>query len=228
MSRALHAANPALSASLKAELLEYHLAQTSSASSKPSIDPSNISHELRAWLDRRRAVLRTIDVAPMHSRAAVYTVHGFRRGLYAGNVDFYPGDGGRWIEERLAAATAASHPAVSPSETAPTADEGEGEAKEGAAASTAPALQESDVDANDDAADRSAFLSHAILDLPNSHHHLEAAARALRTNGTLVVFNPSIGQVQACVERVRALKLPLLLDRVLEHHRQPVQARKVD
>jgi hypothetical protein len=60
------------------------------------------------------------------------------------------------------------------------------------------------------------FLSHAILDLPNVHTHLEPTSRALLPNGNLLVFTPSISQIEACVARVRTGRLPLSLERVLE------------
>ena len=62
----------------------------------------------------------------------------------------------------------------------------------------------------------SLFLSHAILDLPNSHTHLEDVARVLRVDGTLVVFNPSITQISQCATEIREKKIPLELERVVE------------
>ncbi|KAI9817869.1 MAG: hypothetical protein M1827_000988 [Pycnora praestabilis] len=60
------------------------------------------------------------------------------------------------------------------------------------------------------------FLSHIILDLPNTHSHLASAASALQTDGILTVFNPSITQITACVDLIRRQKLPLLLEQVVE------------
>lgn len=60
------------------------------------------------------------------------------------------------------------------------------------------------------------FLNHVILDLPNADSHLENVASALRVNGLLAVFNPSITQIAQCVEKIREEKLPYLLDRVVE------------
>ncbi|KAI9823913.1 MAG: hypothetical protein M1832_002231 [Thelocarpon impressellum] len=60
------------------------------------------------------------------------------------------------------------------------------------------------------------FLAHAILDLPSSHTHLRTVARALHTDGALLAFNPSVSQIGECVRRIRAEKLPLALERVLE------------
>ena len=61
-----------------------------------------------------------------------------------------------------------------------------------------------------------AFLSHVFLDLPASYRHIEKASSALRADGMLMVFNPSITQITACVEVIRTLRLPLVLDRALE------------
>jgi tRNA A58 N-methylase Trm61 len=60
------------------------------------------------------------------------------------------------------------------------------------------------------------LLSHAILDLPNSNTHLADIAQALRVDGTLVVFNPSITQITQCATEIREKKLPLELERVVE------------
>ncbi|KAL9587110.1 MAG: hypothetical protein Q9212_000477 [Teloschistes hypoglaucus] len=60
------------------------------------------------------------------------------------------------------------------------------------------------------------ILSHAILDLPSSHIHVEKMASALRVDGKLLVFNPSITQINSVVELVKARRLPLHLERVIE------------
>ena len=60
------------------------------------------------------------------------------------------------------------------------------------------------------------FLSHAILDLPKSYQHLRKIASALNTGGTLLVFNPSITQINSCVTTIRKERLLLVLDKVLE------------
>lgn len=60
------------------------------------------------------------------------------------------------------------------------------------------------------------FLSHAILDLPNANSELAAVAKALRVDGTLVVFNPSITQITQCAIKVKEDSIPLELERVVE------------
>ncbi|KAL4896740.1 S-adenosyl-L-methionine-dependent methyltransferase [Aspergillus ambiguus] len=56
-----------------------------------------------AWRAQRRAVIHTVDVSPKFSAHAEKIVRGFRRGLYAGNVDFYVGHVENWIVQQTAA-----------------------------------------------------------------------------------------------------------------------------
>ena len=60
------------------------------------------------------------------------------------------------------------------------------------------------------------FLSHAFLDLPSADQNLEVVSRALRTDGCLVVFTPSITQVIDCQRQVRERGSALELERVVE------------
>lgn len=60
------------------------------------------------------------------------------------------------------------------------------------------------------------FLSHIILDLPSSYSHVGKAAASLRANGNLLVFNPSVTQINACVQLIKEKRLLLRLDRILE------------
>ena len=60
------------------------------------------------------------------------------------------------------------------------------------------------------------FLSHAILDMPESYHHIKEVVSALRQNGNLILFNPSITQIMAAVRTIREKRLPVYLQRVLE------------
>ncbi|KAB8236227.1 tRNA (adenine-N(1)-)-methyltransferase [Aspergillus alliaceus] len=53
-----------------------------------------------AWRSQRKAVIHTVDVSPKFSAHAEKIVRGFRRGLYAGNVDFYVGHVENWIAEQ--------------------------------------------------------------------------------------------------------------------------------
>ncbi|CRG92319.1 hypothetical protein PISL3812_09376 [Talaromyces islandicus] len=52
------------------------------------------------WRAQRRAVIHTVDVSAKFSTHAEKTVRGFRRGLYAGNVDFHVGPVEDWIADQ--------------------------------------------------------------------------------------------------------------------------------
>ena len=60
------------------------------------------------------------------------------------------------------------------------------------------------------------FLDHAILDLPNTHFYLEILGKALKSNGSLVTWCPSITQINKCVALVKEQNMPLVLVRVIE------------
>ncbi|KAG0646797.1 tRNA(m1A58)-methyltransferase [Hyphodiscus hymeniophilus] len=59
-------------------------------------------------------------------------------------------------------------------------------------------------------------LDHAILDLPNTDHYLEIVGKALKSNGALITWCPSITQIIKCINLVKESHLPLLLVRVIE------------
>ncbi len=60
------------------------------------------------------------------------------------------------------------------------------------------------------------FLEHVILDLPSPQEHLEIVGQALKPNGSLIVFCPSITQIADCVTVIGKKKLPFHLESVLE------------
>lgn len=60
------------------------------------------------------------------------------------------------------------------------------------------------------------IFHHILLDLPGVHEYIVRAAQALRADGTLIVFCPSITQIAQCVEVIRKLKLGLSYDQVVE------------
>ncbi|MCJ1307835.1 hypothetical protein MMC25_001483 [Agyrium rufum] len=70
-------------------------------------------------------------------------------------------------------------------------------------------------DSTTDADDRS-FLSHALFDFPGSHESLALVSEALETNGTLVLFCPSISQIMKAIEIIKEYKLPLVMESVIE------------
>lgn len=60
------------------------------------------------------------------------------------------------------------------------------------------------------------FLSHAFLDLPSADTHLQAVAESLKTDASLIVFNPSITQINECAIKTKSDKIELELERVVE------------
>jgi tRNA A58 N-methylase Trm61 len=60
------------------------------------------------------------------------------------------------------------------------------------------------------------FLDHAILDLPSTHLNMDIVSKALKPNGTLITFCPSITQVAVSLDLAKDEKLPLFLDSVIE------------
>jgi tRNA A58 N-methylase Trm61 len=60
------------------------------------------------------------------------------------------------------------------------------------------------------------FLSHVILDLPSAPEHFSKVTDALRVNGTLIVFAPSITQITECATHVKQSRLELDLQTVIE------------
>jgi tRNA (adenine57-N1/adenine58-N1)-methyltransferase len=60
------------------------------------------------------------------------------------------------------------------------------------------------------------FLDHTILDLPRAHEYFDIVAQALKPNGSLVVFAPSVTQIGTCIQLVRENRLPFVLETVLE------------
>lgn len=139
--------------------------------------PDNELGELamQNWKSNRGAVIHTVEISAEHSQHAEKIFRGFRRGMYAGDADFYVGDVSEWIDRQSA-------------------------------------LRGPD---GPEQADKT-FLSHVILDLPDSYRHVAKAASTLRADGVMLVFNPSITQIIACVKLIRDEKLSLVLDRVIE------------
>ncbi|KAF2172925.1 hypothetical protein M409DRAFT_16878 [Zasmidium cellare ATCC 36951] len=126
------------------------------------------SEDVDEWKAHRRAIIHTTDISSQFAAHAQTVVEGFRRGIYARNVDFHVGD----VSEVLRSLQACR--------------------------------------------DTRSFLSHAFLDMPAADAHLATVADALRTDGTLIVFNPSITQVISCATKVKEQGIPLDLEKVVE------------
>ncbi|GAM41805.1 hypothetical protein TCE0_042f15214 [Talaromyces pinophilus] len=134
------------------------------------------------WRSQRRAVIHTVDVSPKFSTHAEQVVRGFRRGIYAGNVDFHVGAVEDWIKDQLQRRRSSSPKRQFSS----------------AGSATEP------------------FLSYAILDMPSAHKRIPHVVPALRRDGLLVVFMPSITQIGECVQLIQKERLPFVMERVVE------------
>jgi tRNA (adenine57-N1/adenine58-N1)-methyltransferase len=66
------------------------------------------------------------------------------------------------------------------------------------------------------ARDNEPFLAHAFLDLPNADTHIDNVAKAVKVDGMLIVFNPSITQINECALKIKQEGIPLEIDRVIE------------
>jgi tRNA (adenine57-N1/adenine58-N1)-methyltransferase len=66
------------------------------------------------------------------------------------------------------------------------------------------------------ARDDQSFLDHAILDLPSTHEYLDIVGKALKPNGSLLVFCPSVTQIMECIKLVKDNKLPLFIEKTVE------------
>ena len=60
------------------------------------------------------------------------------------------------------------------------------------------------------------FLSRVFLDLPGADQKLESVTRAMRVDGTVIVFNPSITQIMDVAKKIKDDGIPLELEKVIE------------
>ncbi|KAF2868025.1 S-adenosyl-L-methionine-dependent methyltransferase [Massariosphaeria phaeospora] len=98
LSRAIHAANPPIP-----KALAYAGSQEPEDAVYLGESVSDLEQDnLDAWKKDRRAIVHTLDISAKHSKHAQKIVEGFRRGIYAGNVDFHVGDVSAWIAEQKA------------------------------------------------------------------------------------------------------------------------------
>ncbi|KAL2048498.1 hypothetical protein N7G274_000410 [Stereocaulon virgatum] len=108
LARAIHAANPPLSEEgpasqsqvtedIEKDSEEMYIKDI--AIRKKDSGSSDVSYMHDQ--DQRRAVIHTIDVSPTYSTHAKRLVHGFRRGMYAKDVEFHVGDVSKWIDKQI-------------------------------------------------------------------------------------------------------------------------------
>jgi tRNA A58 N-methylase Trm61 len=143
------------------------------------------------WRAQRRAIVHSVDVSARFSAHAEQIVRGFRRGIYAGNVDFHVGPVENWIADQVRQRRQSGR------------RQGSG-------------LLASLSYSNREESTTEPFLSHAILDMPSAHQRIPHVAPVLRRDGILAVFVPSITQVGECVQLIRQQNLPFIMEKVVE------------
>lgn len=143
------------------------------------------------WRAHRRAVVHSVDVSAKFSAHAEQIVRGFRRGIYAGHVDFHVGPVEDWITEEILQ-------------------------RRGSKTRQGGGLLASLSGSGREESTPEPFLTHAILDMPSAHQRIPHVAPVLRRDGILAVFMPSVTQIGDCVQLIRQQQLPFVMQRVVE------------
>ncbi|KAF7116661.1 hypothetical protein CNMCM5793_005153 [Aspergillus hiratsukae] len=90
---------------------------TSTTAQESTDESGEQQQQWDTWRAHRRAIIHTVDVSPKFSAHAEKIVRGFRRGIYAGNVDFYVGHVENWIAEQKKARASRSRSLLSSAPT---------------------------------------------------------------------------------------------------------------
>ncbi|KAJ6189686.1 tRNA (adenine(58)-N(1))-methyltransferase catalytic subunit GCD14 [Penicillium mononematosum] len=98
LARAIHAANTTPPPRRVTRPGEKDTEQAGEKPAEQTADPAQ--EEWDAWRAQRNAVIHTVDVSPKFSALAEKNIRGFRRGIYAGNIDFYVGPVENWIAQQ--------------------------------------------------------------------------------------------------------------------------------
>ncbi|KAI9874308.1 MAG: hypothetical protein M1830_009895 [Pleopsidium flavum] len=111
LARAIHSTNPPLPVAAAAAPEQPSRGEETSAATTNSENNSGVLEspptqlhgdpDLKRWRASRRAIIHGLDISAENSTHASQIVSGFRRGLYAGNVDFHVGDVSEWISKEL-------------------------------------------------------------------------------------------------------------------------------
>ncbi|KAL4989136.1 S-adenosyl-L-methionine-dependent methyltransferase [Aspergillus falconensis] len=119
LSRAIQAANTLPSSLPKASQVKY-LEQLPEEPKDAEEDGEQDQAELQqqeqeqeqwdAWRATRKAIIHTVEVSPIFSRHAEKLIRGFRRGIYAGNIDFYVGRVENWVSDQIKKNSSQSQP----------------------------------------------------------------------------------------------------------------------
>ncbi|KAJ6014460.1 hypothetical protein N7540_009051 [Penicillium herquei] len=115
LARALHAANANPPPRPSASQIEYVAGRNrgpeETEASESNQEASTENNEIQAqedwdaWRSERGAIIHTVDVSSKFAKLAEQNVKGFRRGIYAGTVDFYVGAVEEWISAQVARRT---------------------------------------------------------------------------------------------------------------------------
>ncbi|EER24284.1 hypothetical protein CPC735_056540 [Coccidioides posadasii C735 delta SOWgp] len=108
LSRAINGANtcpPPIPAHSQLKIIPENSSGQETKSSKREgqqiSDESSLNQEAwDSWRSGRRAIIHTVEISAKHSAHAEKIIRGFRRGMYAGNIDFYVASVENWIEEQ--------------------------------------------------------------------------------------------------------------------------------
>jgi hypothetical protein len=111
LARAIHAANtnpPPLPERSEVRALHGRLIKPGAEDEEKAVGSASDNHgddpmqkQWDQWRSQRRAVIHTVDVSAKFSAHAEKIVRGFRRGIYAGNVDFHVGHVEDWIADQI-------------------------------------------------------------------------------------------------------------------------------
>ncbi|KZZ89026.1 tRNA (adenine-N(1)-)-methyltransferase [Ascosphaera apis ARSEF 7405] len=117
LSRAINAANSA-PPYLPPRQTPVHKTKKTDLPEDDELTPEQ-EEEVRQWKERRNAIVHTVDISPAYSTHAETMIRGFRRGMYAGNIDFYTAPVEEWIENQLQQRQSKSKPLEEKTEPTP-------------------------------------------------------------------------------------------------------------
>lgn len=148
-----------------------------------AIHAANGKYRATGDKSERGAVLHSVDRNSTHSRTGRHNVRDFRRGMYLGDVEFHIYDSPElWLK-----------------------DHGDFWASKSQleSADGTEIQNQRNTDSDDTFESPGAFLSAAFLDLPAPDASIDALASRLLVDSPLIVFCPSVSQIQDMAEHVR-------------------------
>ncbi|ODQ66292.1 hypothetical protein NADFUDRAFT_50212 [Nadsonia fulvescens var. elongata DSM 6958] len=145
------------------------------------------------------ALLHSIDKSSKHSQTGSLNVKHFRRGIYYKDVKFHvansPAD---WLNSFPSGRFRSMHKHYN---------------QESLSEPRSTELMEPTAPSFDN---EEAFLSAAFLDLPSPEDQIDSVSKNLLLNAPLIVFCPSVSQIQKTIDHVQEHGLDLIVDRVVE------------